>query len=215
MSIKSILSSFLLIILCNIGTAQTDSSIVNKEYRSIEEALKNPDQVYRLDLSNQNIFVPNDVWSKFINLEYLSLKNDHLKELPSEIGTLKKLKVLDLSGNDFIVLPKSFSELYNLEELFLNEEKRFNLDENIEVLSLLPHLRILHLENDQLNKLSKKIYRLNHLESLYLNNNKFKEFPTELKEMPNLKYLDFHDNKLSPLELQNFQSQNFGIKIRF
>lgn len=215
MSIKSILSSFLLIILCNIGTAQTDSSIVNKEYRSIEEALKNPDQVYRLDLSNQNIFVPNDVWSKFINLEYLSLKNDHLKELPSEIGTLKKLKVLDLSGNDFIVLPKSFSELYNLEELFLNEERRFNLDENIEVLSLLPHLRILHLENDQLNKLPKKIYRLNHLESLYLNNNKFKEFPTELKEMPNLKYLDFHDNKLSPLELQNFQSQNFGIKIRF
>ncbi len=215
MSIKSILFSFLLIILCNIGTAQIDSSNINKEYRSIEEALKNPDQVYRLDLSNQNIFVPNDVWSKFINLEYLSLKNDHLKELPSEIGTLKKLRVLDLSGNDFIVLPKSFSELYNLEELFLNEEKRFNLDENIEVLSLLPHLRILHLENDQLNKLPKKIYRLNHLESLYLNNNKFKEFPTELKEMPNLKYLDFHDNKLSPLELQNFQSQNFGIKIRF
>jgi Leucine-rich repeat (LRR) protein len=44
-------------------------------------------------------------WSKFINLEYLSLKNDHLKEIPSGITKNKTLKSIDLSGNDFAILP--------------------------------------------------------------------------------------------------------------
>jgi Leucine-rich repeat (LRR) protein len=47
-------------------------------------------------------------------LEYLSLKDDHLKELPKELFTKKK--TMDLSGNDFTVLPKDFSKLKTLEK---------------------------------------------------------------------------------------------------
>jgi Leucine-rich repeat (LRR) protein len=37
------------------------------------------------------------------------LKNDHLTAIPKEItGLKKKLKVLELSGNDFSVLPEDF-----------------------------------------------------------------------------------------------------------
>jgi Leucine-rich repeat (LRR) protein len=106
-----------------ISQTTIDSTQIKREYSNLEEALQNPEKVYRLNLSNQNIELPKESWSKFINLQYLSFENDHLKEMPKEIGLLKNLKVLDLSGNDFKILPKTISELVNLEELFLNNEK--------------------------------------------------------------------------------------------
>jgi Leucine-rich repeat (LRR) protein len=84
--------------------------------------------------------------------------------------------VLDLSGNDFKVLPTSFSNLGNLEELFINEYKNFQLEKNILILSKLPNLAVLHLENDGLKSLPKNTSDLSHIESLYLNNNEFKHF---------------------------------------
>ncbi len=191
-----------------------DSTQIMKEYYTLEEALKNPKNVFRLNLSNQNFELPKVVWSKFINLEFLSLKNDHLKEIPIEIGFLKKLKVLDLSGNDFKTLPKSFSGLTNLEELFLNDEKNMNLYENIEIISLLPHLRVLHLENDNLSNLPKNIFKLTNLETLFLNHNNFKQIPKHIKGLDHLKYLDLNDNKIIP-ELQDLKNLNFGFKINF
>jgi len=197
-------------------TAQSriDSIRSKKEFVSMDEALKNPENVYRIDLSNQNVQIPDTIWSKFTNLQYLSLKNDHLKEIPEGIGYLKNLRVLDLSGNDFKVLPSTFSNLTNLQELFLNDDRHFKFRKNIPVLSTLPNLKFLHIENDGLKSLPKDIYRLSHLESLYLNNNQFKQIPVELKEMKNLHYLDLHDNKFS-LPIENIQNQNFGYKIRF
>ncbi|MDC1452270.1 hypothetical protein N8371_07685, partial [Vicingaceae bacterium] len=90
-----------------LNTAQ-DSTIF--EYNSIEEALLNPEKVVRLNLSDQQfVFSPN-IWEQFVNLQYLSLKNEHLWEVPEELMELKRLKILDLSGNDFINLPSNFFE---------------------------------------------------------------------------------------------------------
>lgn len=191
-----------------------DSIQLNKEFFSLDEALKNPENVYRINLSNQNLQISDTIWSKFTNLQYLSLKNDHLKQIPAGIGYLKNLKVLDLSGNDFKVLPSTFINLTKLQELFLNDDKYFKFKKNIPILSTLPNLKSLHIENDGLKSLPKDIYRLSHLESLYLNNNQFKQLPIELEGLKNLQYLDFHDNKfrLSPQDIQN---QNFGYKIKF
>jgi Leucine-rich repeat (LRR) protein len=191
-----------------------DSTLVVEEFFNLEEALKNPESVYRLDLSNQSLQIPDNIWVNFPNLTYLSLKNDHLKELPVGIESLTNLKVLDLSGNDFKVLPTAFSNLTNLEELFLNDDKYFQLKKNILTLSKLPNLKSLHLENDGLKVLPKKISMLINLESLYLNNNRFKNLPQELMNLENLKYLDFHDNRLN-LPDQETQSKNFGLKIDF
>ena len=193
---------------------QVDSLAIKKEYVNIDEALKNPEKVFRLNLSNQKIDIPSISWDKFVNLEYLSFKNDHLKEVPKEIKNLKKLKVLDLSGNDFKILPKEFSQLSNLEELFLNDEKNLKLEENIEVISLLPHLRILHLENDNLKHLPKNFFKLKSIESLYLNNNFFKEIPVEVRGLNQLNFLDLNNNKIKH-ELQDIKNFNFGFKINF
>lgn len=199
------------------STAQIsmDSSMTIKEYSNLDEALKTPEKVYRLNLSNQQFKMPPDtIWSRFINLEYLSFKNDHLTTLPIGIGYLKKLKVLDLSGNDFKILPQSFSNLENLTELFLNDEKKMDIDKSLLVIENLPGLKILHLENDNLKKIPKNLLHFKNLQTLYLNNNKFKQLPIDLKLLKNLNYLDLHDNKFR-LNNQGFKNQDFGIKIRF
>lgn len=191
-----------------------DSTFIKKEYTNIEEALENPSLVYRLNLSNQKIQLSDSIWSKFQNLQYLSLKNDHLKTLPEGIGYLKNLKVLDLSGNDFKVLPPTFSGLLNLQELYLNDDKNLQFDKSIDVLCTLTNLKSLHLEDDGLKKLPDNFIQLKNLESLYLNNNQFKDFPLEIKELHHLQYLDIHENKFALPNKQN-QEPGFGLKIRF
>lgn len=198
-------------------SGQTSKDFLNQkeEFTNIEEALKAPDKVYRLNLTEKQVeFIPDSMWDKFQNLEYLSLKNDHLREIPEGIGYLKNLKVLDLSGNDFKVLPNSFSNLYNLNEIYLNDEKNMNVEASIDVIKDLPNLRILHLENDNLKKIPTSLLRLQNLEALYINNNKFKKVPLELGELKNLKFVDIHDNKFK-LNLNGIDNQSFGYKMRF
>jgi Leucine-rich repeat (LRR) protein len=192
-----------------------DSLQRNKEYSSLEEALKNPEKVYRLNLSNQKFKLIDADWAKFTNLEYLSLKDDHLKEIPGAIGNIKTLKTLDLSGNDFKSLPSSFANLTNLQEVFLNDEKRFNFSKNVPLLSRLPNLKSLHLENDHLNKLPKNIFMLNQVESLYINNNDFKYLPEEVKTLKSLKFLDIHDNKTKFKTKLPVEEIDYGFKVRF
>jgi len=189
-----------------------DSTQLKKEFVSLDEALKNPNQVYRLNLSNQTIQIPDTIWAKFTNLEYLSLKNDHLKQVPAGIGYIKTLKVLDLSGNDFKMLPLTFGNLSNLQELFINDDKYFDLEGNIETIDKIATLTSLHIENNGLKSLPKNIFNLHHIESLYLNNNKFKQLPTELNKLDNLKYLDLQDNKLRQ-SLRDPNNQGFRFKV--
>lgn len=212
-------SSLLLLVfvfLFESGKAQSnlDSILVNKEFTSLDEALKNPEDVYRLNLSNQDLHLSDSIWSKFPNLKYLSFKNDHLKQIPAGIGSLKNLEVLDLSGNDFRALPSTFINLTNLQELYLNDESHFNFKKSIPILSALPNLKFLHVENDGLKSLPKNISQISHLESLYLNNNQFRQVPIELKGLETLQYIDLHDNKFR-LPTQNIPDQKSGFKIRF
>jgi Leucine-rich repeat (LRR) protein len=212
-----IIFAFLVITAFNVNAQITvDSLLIKKEYSNFEEALKTPEKVYRLNLSNQKFKMPSDsIWARFSNLEYLNLKNNHLTNLPAGIGNLKSLRVLDLSSNDFKILPQSFSSLENLTEIYLNDEKKMDIDKSLLVIENLPNLRILHLENDDLKEIPKNLLHLRHLEILYLNNNKFKQPPViDLKILKNLNYIDLHDNKFR-LNNQDFQNQGFGPKIRF
>ena len=128
-------------------------------------------------------------------------------------GYLKNLKVINLNGNDFRKLPLEFSNLTNLEELYLNNEKYIDLPKTLTVLSKLPKLTSLHLENDNLKKLPIEILELENLENLYLNHNKLEEIP-KIKTLDHLKYLDLNDNKIDP-KLLDMRNLNFGFKINF
>lgn len=182
-------------------------------FNKIDDALKNPISVKRLDLSNQKIDFNTTDLSVFKNLEYLSLKNEHLKTLPSQIGKLENLKVLDLSGNEFSELPSEYKNLKKLEEIFLNEDKNLNLFQNIEVLKFLPYLQIIHLEKDDLKELPSNFNQLKHLESLYLNENQFKSIPKIIRGLDHLQYLNLEKNKIKN-DNQSIMPLNFGFKIK-
>ena len=194
---------------------QTAESLsLKKTFTNLQDALKNPDQVYRLDLSNQKLSNSVVNWQKFKNLEYLSLKNDHLKVLPKEIFGLQNLKTLDISLNDFETLSDDFVKFKNLEELYLNDETNLNVPKTLILLSKLPKLKALHLEGDHLSRLPEHISELKNLQSLYLNNNLFKEVPAQIKGLDHLQYLDLNNNQI-PVNLINIQQLNFGFKIQF
>lgn len=208
---KILFTLALLVVLSNSSLGQNNDK--EKEFTTLNEALKSPEKVFRLNLSNQDITISNEQWSRFINLEYLNLNGDHLKELPIAITKIRTLKTLDLSGNDFTNLPEDFSNLINLEEIYLNDEKNMNLPKTLSILSKLPKLKSLHLENDNLSDLPSELLSFKNLESLYLNKNKLKEIPN-LDALDHLKYLDLKDNNIKP-ELQDMKNLNFGFKINF
>lgn len=196
-----------------IGLISFSSFSQETTFNKIDEALKNPSVVKRLDLSNQKIDFNTTDLSIFKNLEYLSLKNEHLKILPSQIGKLENLKVLDLSGNEFSELPSEYKNLTSLKEIVLNEDKNLNLYQNIEVLKFLPHLQIIHLEKDDLKELPPNFNQLQHLESLYLNENHFKSIPKIINGLDHLQYLNLEKNKIKN-DNQPIMPLNFGIKIK-
>ncbi|MCL4366626.1 leucine-rich repeat domain-containing protein [Patescibacteria group bacterium] len=86
-----------------------------KTYKSLEEALKQSEDVCYLDLSNTNLAsLPVDVL-KLANLQSLYLNNNQLSSLPKSITQLKHLTTIDLTRN-----PISDSELKKLRTLMPN-----------------------------------------------------------------------------------------------
>ena len=203
--------TLIIVFLSSLLNGQNTDKLI--EYKSLQDALKNPEKVYKLNLSNQDITISDEIWAKFVNLENLTLRNDKLIEFPSGIFSLKKIKYMDLSGNDFRTLPQDFSKLTNLEELYLNNEKNIDLPATLNVLIKLPKLKALHLEEDNLTALPVEILSFKNLEELYLNNNNFIEIP-RLETLDHLKYLDLKDNNIKP-DLQEIKNLNFGFKINF
>jgi Leucine-rich repeat (LRR) protein len=197
----------------SLAAQKVDSVQYKKIYLSMTEAMKEPEKVYRLNLSNLPIdSFPIDL-SKFKNLWYLCLNNDHLEFIPSSVGDLQNLRVLELNGDNFKTLPLEFSKLKNLEELYMNVNKNMDLSGNVKLLSGLPKLHILHLEGDGIGKLPANFGELKHLEILYLNDNKFNEVPLEIKGLKSLKYVDMQHNNIPQYKAADYKT--FGFKIKF
>lgn len=70
-----------------------------KTYRSLAAALKEPNKVCYLDLSNNNLTELPPQVVQFNNLKSLYLNYNQLKTLPENIKSLKQLKAIDLTGN--------------------------------------------------------------------------------------------------------------------
>jgi Leucine-rich repeat (LRR) protein len=192
--------------------AQIDSKGSTKNFFSLKEALLTPETVVSLDLSNQKIALDDVNWELFVNLEYLSLKNDDLEIVPDGLSKLKKLKTLDLSGNNFKTLPSTLGGLSKLEVLYMNDEKQFDLENSIETISKMKSLKELHLENDNLKSLPKKFEKMSSLETLYLNDNNFIELPRQIMKLQHLKYLDLKNNKIDP-NIPELKNLNFGFTL--
>ncbi|HOY28555.1 MAG TPA: leucine-rich repeat domain-containing protein [Flavobacteriales bacterium] len=197
--------------LCLTCTAQQDT--LKPVFRDLSEALRTPHLVKRLDLSDQALQgFPIEVL-RFTGLEELRLRRDGITDLPEGIGSLKNLRLLDLSGNPITELPAGIGELTALEEFYLNDDPLLDLEHDLPTLAKLPRLRVLHLSGDGIERLPGAIRGLEHLEELYLANNTMETFPADLINLPVLKLIDLHANPMRPLIPMELQQR--GVLVRF
>ncbi|MCU0427661.1 MAG: leucine-rich repeat domain-containing protein [Candidatus Kapabacteria bacterium] len=94
-----------------------------KEFTSLEEALKNPAKVYKLDLSHNGLAeFPIDIL-KLPNLQSLNLSNNGIEAIPGDIGKLPKLQRLNLATNGLKKLPAEIASLKHLKALDLSQNQ--------------------------------------------------------------------------------------------
>jgi len=98
----------------------------------------------------------------------LSLIKKNINIIPSEIGNLTALKILNLCNNYLTVLPPEIGNLNELTELYLS---RNNLNLLPPEIGSLSDLIILSIGDNNLTSLTPEIGNLSELKELYLGNN--------------------------------------------
>jgi Leucine-rich repeat (LRR) protein len=97
--------------------------VSKKEFTALEQALKDPDAVYRLDLSYSGLTdFPREILL-FTNLQSLNLSNNGIAEIPPEITRLTRLQRLNLSTNGLKRLPAEISSLKYLKWLDVTQNQ--------------------------------------------------------------------------------------------
>lgn len=140
-------------------------------YTNLQEALKNPKTVYRLDLTKQK-----------------------LKEFPREIYQFTNLNELILDKNKISIIPDSISVLKNL-QIFSAERNEIEIF-NVKITTL-KNLYQLNLADNLIEKIPDQIDDLKSLEQLILWDNPISYYPIAMSEMERLKYLDLLNNQMN------------------
>ncbi len=116
----------------------------------VAESSDTTDIRFKLDLSGQGLTKAPDSIFNQTSLEELNLSNNSIGgALQSQVGNLKKLKILNLSNNKFTGVPAEVGQLKNLE--------------------------ILNLSNNQLTGLPNELANLSNLKFLDLTGNEYSE----------------------------------------
>ncbi len=135
----------------------------------------------------QGHVLPTD-FSILSNFDSLSFAGWNIDTLPSkELGNLKHLQILNLSGNKLIFLPKNFEVLNNLRSLDLSYNRIETLPDKIDKFS---NLEFLDLSSNNLIGLPKQIGSLKKLKYLDLSENKLWTLPTEIGNLESLQTLN-------------------------
>ena len=158
-------------------------------FTSLEEALKNPEQVVKLELRKKRLKnIPPEVF-QFHNLQYLDLSKNSIAEIPADIAKLKNLQYFSIARNHLVELPPQIGELSNLYYLNAN--------------------------NNDLVAITASIGKLQQLRNFDLWSNNIERFPDELQGMKSLKILDLRVIMIPDAEQTRIQSLLPHTKIFF
>lgn len=115
-----------------------------KRYSYLEEALKEPEMVVKLDLSMRKLKVLSPEISKLKNLRCLDISYNHLTSLPSELAQLKNLTYISLSGNNYMKqLPSVLKTIPNLKVLDLTDIQLWTPAQYEAAKKMLPNVKII------------------------------------------------------------------------
>jgi Leucine-rich repeat (LRR) protein len=172
-------------------TVLLDSLVLDTltSYTSIEEAMKNPEKVIKLELRRKKLKTfPMEIF-KFPNLQYLDLSKNSIKEIPPEISQLKNLQYLSISKNGLEELPPQIGDLTNL--------YYFNANQN------------------ELSSLPATVGKLTKLRNFDLWSNNIDKFPDEIKNMKSLLVLDLRVILIPDIQQNNIQAMLPNTKVYF
>ena len=205
---KSTLASLLLIIICCISLRAQSFNEIMKDinsynvFKTLEEALNKPDDVVRLDLSDNKLdeTLLEAALTKFNNLRELKLSNTFLSKIPESIGHLHNLQVLEIQhlkeqNLNLTELPASIQQLKEIVYINLIGNPNLDWSQTLTHLSKLPKLLNIALMNNSFKKLPAEITKLSSLEMIWLGQN------------PNL---DLKDAFLKLSELEKLTQMGLG-----
>ena len=207
-----------------------------KSFRSLDEALKQPDSVYKLILFGKTYdWVPDEVYSfKYLNtlelsknnlstlpnyigdmiyLQGLYLSENEFTDIPNVIYCLPNLKRLRFGDNKFEFIPKKLLEKKCLEELYFGGNQIGELPD--EIFNML-QIKVIDLNNNKISDLKPNVSRLKNLEVLILKNNQLKNIPfEELLSLENLRILNLKGNNISFKILDSLRKAMPNTKIDY
>jgi len=160
-----------------------------RTYTSIEDALANPDKVYKL-----------------------VLKRKKLKKIPPEVWQFKNLNYLDLSKNRLTVFPHEMGDLVFLQHLEMGTNQ---LDTIHPELGKLVHLRYLGFGNNEISFLPTEIGELAKLEVLDIWSNHIYFLPSEISDLTKLRKVDMRVIQLSWDQQEVIRDQLPDAKVNF
>jgi hypothetical protein len=151
--------------------------------------------VKRLDLSCGLKRLPEEVFELADTLEVLNLSGNQLTDLPSDMGRLKKLKIIFGSNNLFKHLPESLGECQSLEVVGFKATRI----RHVPAEALPPKLRWLILTDNAVNTLPDALGERPALQKLMLAGNRLKALPDGLAEAKSLELLRLSANEFETL----------------
>ncbi|WP_018342264.1 leucine-rich repeat domain-containing protein [Cytophaga aurantiaca] len=124
--------------------AAYDTLCEYKTYYSLEDALKDPLNVQKLDLSMQKLTVFPDQILQLKNLVCLDLSFNKIPTLPATFSTLTNLKVLNLMGTRYMSkTPPVLTQMPNLLVLDLRDHPEWPAATFDAAVKLLPNVTII------------------------------------------------------------------------
>ena len=139
------------------------------------------------------------------DLARLSIADNKLTKLPSDIANLQKLHALILRDNQLTGLPLKINGLVHLSSLYLSSNKIKKIPSAILKLS---KLAVLSLYRNQVKELPPQINQLSSLQNLDLHDNQLEILPKEFGLLKNLKKLNLSNNSLKELPKEFCQLSN-------
>ncbi len=133
---------------------------------------------------------------KLIHLELLELTDNDLNAVPNSIGELTNLRILNLIRNQIARLPDEIGNLSQLNILLLSGNEGIQLSE---ALRSCAHLRNLSLSNTSLQEVPEFIRDFRQLHTLDLSNNELTRLPDWIGELSNIDHLNLARNLLTEL----------------
>jgi Leucine-rich repeat (LRR) protein len=133
-----------------------------------------------------------------LNLEFLNLSQNNLKNLPVEINQIKRLQDLKLSNNQ-LKLPDLFLTLSNipmLRSLWLDNNKISQIPPEI---TFLDQIVYLYIDENGFTVLPKEMSNMNKLMVLHAAGNNLGELPVVLIEMPHIKFAIMSNNPIESI----------------